>query len=112
MTPRSMPHEFVQLQTTLDDRKQAEELIRDAVERRLAACGQLLGPVSSTYWWNGAVEEASEWLCVFKTTAALAVSLERWIIERHPYEVPEVVTVGIAGVSESYGEWIENETGE
>ena len=107
-----MPHEFVQLQTTLDDRKQAEELIRDAVERRLAACGQLLGPVSSTYWWNGAVEEASEWLCVFKTTAALAVSLERWIIERHPYEVPEVVTVGIAGVSESYGEWIENETGE
>jgi len=107
-----MPHEFVQLQTTLDDRKQAEELIRDAVERRLAACGQLLGPVNSTYRWNGAIEEASEWLCVFKTTAALAVSLERWIIERHPYEVPEVVTVGIAGVSKSYGEWIENETGE
>jgi periplasmic divalent cation tolerance protein len=78
----------------------------------LAACGQLLGPVSSTYWWNETIEEASEWLCVFKTTAALAVSLERWIIERHPYEVPEVVTVGIAGVSKSYGEWIENETAE
>ena len=112
MTPRSMPHEFVQLQTTLDDRTQAEELIRGAVERRLAACGQLLGPVSSTYWWNEGIEEASEWLCVFKTTVALAASLERWIIERHPYEVPEVVTVGIAGVSKSYGEWIENETGE
>jgi periplasmic divalent cation tolerance protein len=110
--PRSTPHEFVQLQTTLDDRTQAEELIRGAVESRLAACGQLLGPVSSTYWWNETIEEASEWLCVFKTTAALAVSLERWIIERHPYEVPEVVTVGIAGVSKSYGEWIENETAE
>jgi len=110
--PRSMPHEFVQLQTTLDDRSQAEELIRGAVERRLAACGQLLGPVSSTYWWNEGIEEASEWLCVFKTTVALAASLERWIIERHPYEVPEVVTVGIAGVSKSYGEWIENETGQ
>ena len=112
MTPRSKPHEFVQLQTTLDDRTQAEELIREAVERRLAACGQLLGPVSSVYWWNGAIEEASEWLCVFKTTGALASSLERWIVERHPYEVPEIVTVGFAGVSESYGEWIENETGE
>ena len=112
MTPRSMPHEFVQLQTTLDDREQAEKLIRDAVECRLAACGQLLGPVKSSYWWNGAVEEAAEWLCVFKTTGALAASLERWIIKRHPYEVPEVVTVGIADVSKSYGEWIENETAE
>ena len=112
MTPRSMPHEFVQLQTTLDDREQAEKLIRDAVECRLSACGQLLGPVNSTYWWNGAVEEAAEWLCVFKTTGALAASLERWIIKRHPYEVPEVVTVGIADVSKSYGEWIENETAE
>ena len=112
MTPRSMPHEFVQLQTTLDDRKLAEKLIRDAVERRLAACGQLLGPVSSTYWWNGSVEEAEEWLCVFKTTRALASALEQWIIERHPYEVPEVVAVGLAGVSKTYGEWITDETEE
>lgn len=112
MTPRSKPREFVQIQTTLDDRQVAEELIRDTVERRLAACGQLLGPVNSTYWWNEAVEEAEEWLCVFKTTRALAAPLERWIIERHPYEVPEVVTIGLARVSEDYGEWIENETEE
>ena len=107
-----MPHEFVQLQTTLDDRKQAEELIREAVERRLAACGQLLGPVDSTYWWNGTIEEASEWLCLFKTTSTRAVQLERWIAERHPYEVPEIVTVGLTGVSQAYGEWIRNETEE
>ena len=112
MTPRSMPHEFVQLQTTLDDREAAEELIRAAVERRLAACGQLLGPVNSTYWWNGAIEEAEEWLCVFKTTAALAAVLERWIVERHPYEVPEVVTIGMSGVSDTYGEWNTDETEE
>jgi periplasmic divalent cation tolerance protein len=110
VTPRSKPHEFVQLQTTLDDRDLAEELTREAVERRLAACGQLLGPVSSVYWWNGAVEDASEWLCVFKTTRALAASLESWIIERHPYEVPEIVVLSISGVSKEYGEWIENET--
>ena len=112
MTPRSKLHEFVQLQTTLDDRNLAEALIREAVERRLAACGQLLGPVSSVYWWNGAIEEASEWLCVFKTRRALAASLEGWIIERHPYEVPEIVTLGITRVSREYGEWIDNETEE
>ncbi len=112
MTPRSKPHRFVQLQTTLDDRKLAEALIRGAVERRLAACGQLLGPVESTYWWNGSVEAASEVMCVFKTTAVRARELERWILEQHPYEVPEVVVLPIERTSEDYGEWIENETSE
>lgn len=112
MTPRSKPHEFVQLQTTLDDRALAEELIRGAVERRLAACGQLTGPVESTYWWNGSIEESSEWLCLFKTTRRLAGRLERWIAERHPYEVPEIVVFPLARVSTEYGEWIEDETEE
>lgn len=110
MTPRSMPHRFVQIQTTLDDRKQADGLIRAAVEQRLASCGQLVGPVESTYWWKGSVEEAEEWLCVFKTTAARAVELAEWIRGRHPYEVPEIVTIDIDRVSEDYGEWIERET--
>jgi len=112
VTPRSKPHEFVQLQTTLDDRALAEELIRGAVECRMAACGQLLGPVESTYWWNGAIEEASEWLCLFKTRAELAGPLERWISERHPYEVPEIVTLQLAGTSADYGEWVRDETEE
>jgi periplasmic divalent cation tolerance protein len=107
-----MPHEFVQLQTTLDDRSLAEELIRGALERRLAACGQLVGPVDSTYWWNGEIEEAEEWLCLFKTTRALADSLISWISERHPYEVPEIVVVPLARVSQAYGEWIRDETEE
>ena len=112
MTPRTRPRGFVQLQTTLDDRKQAENLIRDAVERRLAACGQLVGPVSSTYWWNGSIEEATEWLCVFKTTAARVAELEAWLLERHPYEVPEIVVVEIAHASAAYGEWITDEATE
>ena len=112
MTPRSLPHEFVQVQTTLDDQELAEELIRGAVECRLAACGQILGPVDSTYWWNGSMERATEWLCLFKTTVGLAGSLERWIAERHPYEVPEIVVVPLAQVSADYGEWIRNETEE
>jgi periplasmic divalent cation tolerance protein len=110
VTPRSLPHEFVQLQTTLDDRSLAEELIRGAVERRLAACGQVLGPVDSTYWWNGSIEKASEWLCLFKTTIERAPSLESWIAERHPYEVPEIVVVPLVRVSSTYGDWIRDET--
>lgn len=112
MTPRPVPHEFVQVQTTLDDRKDAENLIREVVERRLAACGQLVGPVESVYWWEDSIEETQEWLCVFKTVAGLAEDLEEFIIAAHPYDVPEVVVLPIVGLSESYGEWIENETTE
>ena len=110
MRPQKEPRRFVQTQTTLDDRDRAEALIRGAVERRLAVCGQLLGPITSTYWWEGRIETTNEWLILFKTTATRARALEAWIIEEHPYDVPEVVTTEIAALSDSYGEWIENET--
>jgi periplasmic divalent cation tolerance protein len=110
VTPRSEPHGFVQVQTTLDDRDQAEALIRDVVRRRLAACGQIVGPIESTYRWKGRTETAEEWLCLFKTKAALARDLERYIAETHPYEVPEIVTVALESVSDDYAEWIEDET--
>ncbi len=105
-----MKPQFVQLQTTVDDRDVADQLIREAVERRLAACGQLLGPIESTYWWRDSIEAATEWLCLFKTRAARAKALEEFILEKHPYEVPEIVVVGIADVSEDYGDWIKDET--
>jgi periplasmic divalent cation tolerance protein len=112
VTPQSGPHLFVQIQTTLDDRDQANSMIREAVEQRLAACGQLLGPIHSTYWWNGRIERTDEWMCLFKTTSARATALEQWILSVHPYEVPEVVTVELRGVSDAYGEWVKDETSE
>lgn len=107
-----MPREFVQLETTLDDREAAGELVREAVGERLAACGRIVGPVESTYWWKGSVEVEEEWLCVFTTTRALAPRLGEFILERHPYEVPEIVIVAIDGTSREYGEWIREETEE
>jgi len=105
-----LPREFVEFRTTLDDRDVARELVRAAVGERLAACGQIAGPVESTYWWRGTVEVEEEWLCVFKTTHALAQRLGEFILERHPYEVPEVVIIAIDGTSRDYGEWIREET--
>jgi periplasmic divalent cation tolerance protein len=107
-----VPREFVQLQTTLDDRDRAGDLVREAVSERLAACGQIVGPIESTYWWKGSVEVEEEWLCVFKTTRTLALRLGEFILERHPYEVPEIVITAIDGTSKDYGEWIREETEE
>jgi periplasmic divalent cation tolerance protein len=107
-----MPREFVQLTTTLDDPEKAGELVREAVGERLAACGQIVGPIESTYWWRGAIETEEEWLCVFKTTRDLAQRLGEFILERHPYEVPEITITAIDGTSRAYGDWIREETEE
>jgi periplasmic divalent cation tolerance protein len=108
----ALPRDFVELRTTLDDRDAAAELVRAAVDERLAACGQIIGPIESTYWWKGSIEAEQEWLCVFKTTRTLAERLGEFVLERHPYEVPEVVIVAFDGTSKDYGEWIREETEE
>jgi len=107
---RSRPA-FVQVQTTFDSADEARALVREAVEQRLAACGQIVGPIESIYRWKGSVERANEWLCLFKTSAARARELTSFIEAEHSYEVPEVVVLAVDRASVSYGEWIDDETG-
>jgi periplasmic divalent cation tolerance protein len=101
----------LQVVTTTDSREEADRLARSAVERRLAACAQVVGPVTSTYWWQGAVETASEWQCVLKTTAARFDELRAQLEREHTYETPEIVATPIVAGGAAYLEWIERETG-
>jgi periplasmic divalent cation tolerance protein len=98
--------DIVQVFTTIDSKEGADGLALLLVERRLAACVQVLGPVSSTYWWEGAVETADEWLCLIKTGAHVYGELERAIRENHPYEVPEVLAVPVTGGHSAYIDWL------
>ncbi|WP_308441841.1 divalent-cation tolerance protein CutA [Microbispora siamensis] len=59
--------------------------------RRLAACAQVVAPISSTYWWAGEVQQAEEWLLLMKTTADRFEDLAACVRELHSYEVPEIV---------------------
>ncbi len=97
----------VQVSTTLPDEPAAQRLATCVVEERLAACAQVLGPVSSTYCWKGEVERAREWYCHFKTTRAGLMALQRRIRELHPYDTPEVIAVPIVDGDASYLKWIE-----
>ncbi|GIF96429.1 divalent cation tolerance protein [Catellatospora citrea] len=103
---------FVQVVTTLDDRDAALALARSAVEARVAACAQLGGPIRSVYRWQGAVEEADEHVVVFKTTAAGYAALERHILDRHPYETPEIVCTSVLAGNPAYLDWVAAETGQ
>lgn len=100
---------IVQVFTTLDSRERAGETARRLVERRLAACVQVLGPLSSTYWWDGTVESAEEWLCVIKTAEDLYPAVERAIRENHPYDVPEILAVPVSAGYSEYIDWLRRE---
>jgi periplasmic divalent cation tolerance protein len=103
-------HAFVQVSTTVEKREDAEKLAALVVGKRLAACVQVLGPVKSTYWWQGKVEDAEEWLCLMKTRQDLYKPLEKAIKSIHSYDEPEIVALPILEGSEGYLRWIEKET--
>ena len=93
--------------TTAGSREEAEKIAQALLERRLAACVNILGPIHSVYRWQGRVETAAEYLLLIKTTAAMFDSVARAIRELHSYELPECIQVAIEAGSEEYLKWIE-----
>jgi len=101
-----MTMEPIQVVTTSSAREEAERIARTLVERRLAACVQIIGPIGSVYRWQDQVEQAEEWLCLIKSTQPAYAAIESAICELHSYECPEVIVVPIAGGSEDYLQWL------
>ena len=95
--------------TTAGSREEAQKIARGLVERRLAACVNIVGPIDSVFRWKGKVEEAQEWLLVVKTTAAALKAVGAAIRELHSYELPECVEIAIEGGSDKYLAWIGEE---
>jgi periplasmic divalent cation tolerance protein len=92
--------------STAGSKQEAQEIARELVERKLAACVNVAGPITSTYWWQGNVEISDEWLLIIKTSAEQFVSVSRMIKELHSYEVPECIAVEITEGSKEYLEWM------
>ena len=102
--------EYIQVVTTTDKEEDALRIARSLVEMRLAACVQVLGPVLSTYHWQGAIETNREWQCWAKSRRDLFQRIEEAIRKIHPYEVPEILAMPILAASQSYLTWLETET--
>ncbi len=92
--------------TTTETREDAEKIAASAVERRLAACAQVEGPITSFYWWEGKMERSEEWLVRLKTTWERYTDLEQAIVEVHPYSVPQIVALPAERVLEEYKKWL------
>ena len=102
--------EYLQVSTTAASEEEARRIAAALLERRLAACVQVVGPIESRYWWEGKIEEASEWLCLIKTAAARYEEVEATIGELHSYEEPEVIATPIAAGGAGYLEWVRRTT--
>ena len=88
----------------------AEQLARSIIDRRLAACVNILPAMRSIYRWEGVVEEAPEIAMQIKTTSAHYDELEAFIKAAHPYAVPEIIAIPIVDGLPAYLDWIEQET--
>ena len=100
----------IQISTTTETKEQAQKIATYLVEKKLAACVQISGPIESTYRWKDKVETSSEWLCLIKTRENLFEKIEAAIKRLHSYETPEIIAVPIIKGSREYLNWLDEET--
>lgn len=92
--------------TTTPNTVEAEKLAEKLVAEKLAACVQVLPPMKSFYFWEGAIQKDTEHLLLIKTLEEKFVEIKEFIQRNHSYTVPEIVAVETDKVSESYLKWL------
>ncbi len=95
---------------TAGSREEALGIGRALVEARIAACVNVLGPVTSIYWWENGVREDSEVGLIVKTRQDLVDSVVAKVKELHSYDCPCVVSLPITAGNPDFLDWIVNET--
>lgn len=101
-----MQNEYIQVVTTVSSAAEAEAIARGLLEARLAACVQIVGPLTSMYWWQGKIERAGEYQCLLKCRADRFQPVAEAIAGLHPYEVPEIVALPLTAISDGYRQWL------
>ncbi len=96
--------------TNVPDQTVAVNLAEYLVEQGLAACVNILAPCTSIYHWQGKTESTQEIPLLIKTTQARYMEIEAAICKHHPYELPEIIHVPIAGGLPAYLQWVSEET--
>ena len=102
-----MSSEHIQVTTSVNELSLGQTIARHLLEKRLAASVQLVGPIVSQYWWQDALHEAREFLCLIKTTVDRYAEVEAVISELHGYEVPEIFATPMTHAPRAYRDWVD-----
>ena len=92
--------------TTTSSAEEANAIATELVSRRLAACVNIVGPISSVYHWQGEVERSEEFLLLIKSTEAQTQPIQEALRELHSYQIPELICLTIEAGLDSYLNWI------
>jgi len=95
--------------STCDSEDEAVQVARGLVEKRLAACVNIIAGARSIYRWKDSIEDSPKWLLVIKSRRGLFPSLRAEIARLHTYEVPEVIALQVVEGSETYMAWLDRE---
>jgi periplasmic divalent cation tolerance protein len=98
--------EYITVFVTAPSKKEAMKISSAVLNKKLAACANIVSGIDSHYWWRGKIEHARETLIILKTTSKLFNRLAQEIKKNHSYEVPEIVALPIAAGSSDYLKWI------
>ena len=101
---------FVLIYLTFANQGEARRLTKVLLQERLVACVNIVGPISSRYWWQGRLTTSREVLVLAKTRATLAPAVIRKVKTLHSYDVPCVVTLPISKGNPAFLKWIAAET--
>ncbi|MGL6227410.1 MAG: divalent-cation tolerance protein CutA [Thermoguttaceae bacterium] len=98
---------FVEIVITTSSEQEGKRLAEILIEKKLAACVQISGPIRSTYTWKGRLETSKEWLCTVKTRISLFDLVAQTIRENHSYDCPQIIAVPILAGTADYLDWLD-----
>ena len=101
---------FIIIQTSTTTREDAERLIRLLLEKRQAACANIIKNELSFYEWEGKACSEQEYIVTIKTRAALYEAVEKTLKENHPYDTPMIIAWDITHIDAKYAAWVEAQT--
>ncbi len=93
---------------TTSNKEEAAKIVRSLLKERLIACANIVGPVSSLFWWQGKIDEENEFLVFMKSHKSLFEKLSERVMEIHSYAVPEIIALPVIESSPPYLEWLKN----
>ena len=97
---------YVLVVTTTSSKEEAMKIARNLLDEKLIACANIVGPVSSLFWWQGKIDEENEFLVFMKSRKSLFERLSERVVEIHSYDLPEIIALPIIKGSPLYLDWL------